>query len=187
MKLLIAQTPASAAISFAKQPPGVTSFTKHWAYPYYVIRHNDGSFENTEGGGIKAADTAHLYFTANCTTNVQGGYTVRYSAASKKEGNIILNFADGLPAYGSEYNVIISNKGFYFKPEIVYEEKIKGEKINYVVTKQKLTLYQKDVFTAKAISGYVDAEFMETTTPEKGKPVIRKYYFRGYFKTAVNK
>jgi len=81
--------------------------------------------------------------------------------------------------------VVISKAGFYFKPEIVYPEVVKGEKIKYTVTKQHLTLYRTDVFKSKFISGYVDAEFTEITTMAKGKPVIQKYYFRGYFKSQV--
>ena len=90
-------------------------------------------------------DTTHLFFTANCSTNVQGGYEIRYCFADRIKDNIVLTFSDGLPAYASEYYSYITADSFYFRPRTIYPLKSHGEKISYQVTKQQLTLKQKFV------------------------------------------
>ena len=132
-----------------------------------------------------AGDTAHLYFTANCKTNVQGGYNVRYCYAIKKGVEINLDFSDGLPAYGSSFTIQVKNRKFCFNPNIVYPELNLNEKTTHKVTKSKLVLYQKSYKASKIISGYVDAEFVETTLIPGHEPASHNYYFKGYFKTRV--
>ncbi len=168
-------------VIFDKVPAGVLSFTKNWAYPWIVVKLDNGKFSKVEEGNITAADTTHLYFTANCQTNVQGGYKLRYCYATKKGAVITLNFADGQPGYASEFDVDILKDKFNFKPIVVYPEFKPDEKIVYTVTGSKLMLYQHDYTDSNFISGYIDAEFVETINNKES----HKYYFRGYFKTPL--
>jgi len=161
------------------------SFSKHWAYPWYVIKHPNGKFENTLGGDIKKADTAHLYFTANCQTNVMGGYKLRYCFSNRSAKGIRLKFADGSPAYEKEYLVYIKNNKHSFEPKLTYPVLVPGNDKTYRVIKSKLMLDEQHDNKAEILSGYIDTEFTETTSASKAKPVTRKYYFRGYFKTEV--
>jgi hypothetical protein len=64
-------------VIFSKEPKGVFSFEKEWAYPWYIIKDDKGMFAKVLAGKITKEDTAHSYFTANCKTNVQGGYSLR--------------------------------------------------------------------------------------------------------------
>jgi len=173
-------------IIFEKEPNGVFSFSKKWDYPEGVIKHDDGHFEKTDGKKLEATDTAHMSFTANCKTNVQGGYTIRYCYATRKGSNIHLNFTDGAPAYASKFNATLKNGTFHFEPGIIYPELIPGEKTSYTVTRSKLILYQKNYSVAHMISGYITAEFTETTQNSKKAIHTNKYYLEGYFKTPVN-
>jgi len=180
-----AQTLPYAQVTIGQEPNRVFSFTKNWAYPWNVVRDDNGNFSKTEDGEITSKDTVHLYFTANCKTNVQGSYSIRYCYATKKAGNIKLNFSDGLPAYASKFDVNIEKDRFSFSPSLIYPEMVIGEKRSCRVTKNKLILYQKNYIISKEVSGYVDAEFIETTSVAGKKPESHKYYFRGYFKTLI--
>jgi hypothetical protein len=172
-------------ITYAKGSGDAFTFTKKWAYPWYIQKDDKGKFIKAEDGEITKKDTAHLYYTANCKTNVQGGYQIRYCRASNKGNAIKLNFADGLPGYGSEFNIYLSKGKFYFEPVIVYPAFTRGEKITHKVTSSRLTLYQPATNAVKVISGFVDVEFIETSTGTKFGTTNHKYYFRGYFKSPV--
>ena len=180
-----AQTLQYASVIIGQEPNGVFSFTKNWAYPWDVVKDDNGNFSKAEDGKITSKDTVHLYFTANCKTNVQGSYSIRYCYATKKAGNIKLNFSDGLPAYASKFDFNIEKDRFSFNPNLIYPEIVLGEKRSCRVIKSKLILYQKNYTISKKVSGYIDAEFIETTSVAGKKPESHKYYFRGYFKTPV--
>src|ERR1700747_1575032 len=86
---LAAQTAAAQCkIAIAEEPFYVFGFTKHWAYPWYITKDDNGKFSSAEDVKITAKDTAHLFYTASCSTNVQGGYEIRYCAASRVDGEI---------------------------------------------------------------------------------------------------
>ena len=112
---VIAQ-PAMRAIVFQKEPLGQFSFLKSWAYAWDVVKHDDGKFEKVDADTLVAADTAHLYYTANCKTNVQGGYHIRYCNALKTKEKVSLIFADGMPGYANEFDVTIIGNKYHFKP-----------------------------------------------------------------------
>ena len=180
----VAQKSPYPRLTIEKEPAGKFEFNKNWAYRWDVVKDRNGKFSSAEVEKVTAKDTTHLYFTADCKTNVQGGYKIRYCYATKKPGSVVLSFTDGAPAYASEYKVIVKEDHFTFDPVIVYPELILGQKLTYNITRAKLILYQKDYSAAKMISGYVDAEFTETII-DKGVSKTNKLYFRGYFKTQV--
>lgn len=182
---VFSQSKTSSSITIGKTPEAKFSFTKNWGYKWNILKHNDGKFENIYGKQIQPADTAHLYHTANCQTNVQGGYNLSYCNATKKDGTIELIFTGGQPAYGSEYKVSLKNNKIYFDPDIVYEEIIENATMAYKITKSKLIFNQKSYNTAQALSGYINIEFNEVASLPKRKPVIHQYHLRGYFKTPV--
>ena len=167
-------------IIFEREPKGVFLFTKNWAYPQNTVKDDNGKFSKADGEVIARTDTAHLYFTANCKTNVQGGYPIRYCYASKKGKDVTLNFSDGLPAYGSSFDVTLEGNRFKFVPNIVYSALNKNEKVTYRLTGDKLVIYQKKYYYSKMISGYIDAEFTENGSDTKtGYKYKNHLYFRG--------
>jgi len=182
---VFAQSKTPSSVTIGKIPEARFSFTKNWGYKWNIIKHNDGKFENIDGKPILPGDTAHLYYTANCQTNVQGGYSLNYCNATKKEGIITLIFTGGQPAYGSEYKVSLKNNQIYLDPDIIYEDVIENASLTYKITKSKLIFNQKNYKTAKALSGYINIEFQEIASLPKRKPVILQYHLRGYFKTPV--
>src|ERR1700733_5407268 len=179
-----ARQPHYLPITVQKEPKGVFSFLKGWAYAWDVIKHDNGKFEKTDADTVTASDTAHLYYTANCKTNVQGGYNIRYCYASKTKKGVSLVFADGEPAYANEFDISIVGSKYSIKPRIIYPEPVKEGKLVYVVTYSQLILFQKEPAASKPISGYIDMRFVESNpTASSSKKHI--YFLKGYFKTIL--
>lgn len=179
-----AQSSSCSAISIDPQLKDSFSFTKKWDYAWDIIKDDDGKLFRADGEKIKPADTAHLFFTANCHTNVQGGYNIRYCYASKKDDNIQLLFSDGLPAYASDFLVYIKKDSACFKPKTIYPAPARSEKITYRIDKGKLVL-NTPAGTAKNIMGYIDLAFTEIVTLPGKEPQETQLYLKGYFKTPL--
>lgn len=177
--------PKRTKIIVDKQLKDTFSFTKQWAYYWEVTKDDNGKFTKTDGAAITPADTAHLYFTANCTTNIQGGYAIRYCYAQKIGNTITLLFADGSPAYGSEFNCYIKQDSFYFKPAVNYPLYIPGEHISYGVTHQQLIINKLTYAIGDTLTGYINAEFTETASAPRHTTQKTKLYLRGYIKAPV--
>ena len=163
------------------------SFPKRWAYRWDVFKdRKTKKFTRATSGKVQPRDTAHLQYTANCVSDVQGGYEIRYCAAKKTKNLITLTFEDGLPAYANVYDVLIQNGIFCFKPNISYPSSDpKGMKTRYEVVKQELTLKQNAYKIGEKIVGCINIEFVEISTQPHKKTSKHAYYFRGYFKTML--
>ena len=164
------------------------SFTKKWGYPWDVFKDNrTGKFSKNGGQKILRGDTAHLFFTANCYTNVQGGYNIKYCYANRNKDTITLVFSDGLPAYASEFYVYITRDSFTCEPKTMYESLLPGHKITNEVSKQKLVLNKPGYAINDIIKGYIDIEFIEIYSVPNKEPEKSNFYLRGYFKTPLKR
>jgi hypothetical protein len=163
------------------------AFTRNWAYPWYMTRDKKGNLHKNTEGKITKSDKAHLYFTANCKTDVQGGYSIRYCYANKLSDTLItLDFRDGGPAYFASFKASMKNGKFCFEPKIITPVFDLDQEISYKTIRQNLTLNQKEYQNAKLISGYIDVAFSEIIK-RGGKSTERHlYHLRGYFKTPLN-
>lgn len=172
--LLNAQTVKSPVSDAKLLPISSFNFQCEWDYPWYVIKNDDGSFENTTGEKIKAKDTAHLHFTANCSTNVQGIYKIRYCEAKRSNGKLELIFEDGMPAYASSFVVHINEDSFMVRPVLVYPS-LQRTIISKVIS-QSLSVQIKN----NKITGQIDYQFMIDGSADP-------YYLKGYFDTTIKK
>jgi len=77
-----AQQPYSSQIILDTNFKDTFSFVDKWAYHWETLKLDNGRFSSTSHDKITAKDTTHLYYTANCSTNVQGGYNIQYCYAS---------------------------------------------------------------------------------------------------------
>lgn len=148
-------------------------FTKQWSYPWYIIKNEDGSFENTMGETVTAEDTAHIYFTSTCYTNLQGGYPIRHCRAVFKNDTLKIALQDGMPAYASTFNIYVHKGRFYFSPDIIFPAP--GENRTKIL-KQNLAL---DWEHNNEVKGRMNFSFRITGDPTG-------YYLKGYFKAPVN-
>lgn len=164
------------------------SFTNKWAYSWDVFKdERTGKFSKNGEKKITRGDTAHLFFTANCHTNIQGGYNIKYCYAHKKKDTITLIFSDGLPAYASEFYVYITGDSFTCKPKTMYSSYRPGQKISYEVSKQKLMLDKPSYSINDVMKGYIDFEFIEIYSVPNKETEKSNFYLRGYFKTPLKR
>ncbi|HET6994967.1 MAG TPA: hypothetical protein VFI06_08290 [Chitinophagaceae bacterium] len=162
------------------------SFDQEWDYAWDVFKDDStGEFIKASDQPLTAADTTHLFFTAKCSTNVQGGYDIRYCYAKKESSDIVLTFSDGLPAYASEYYVYIKGDSFSFRPKTIYPAFTRGQKISYRITKQKLVLNRNAYSPGDIIIGYIDIGFLEIVSAPGHKTEQHPLYLRGYIKTLL--
>ena len=160
------------------------TFNKKWDYPWYIVVDDDGSnMENTLGGTLTEMDTAHLYHTANCWTNHQGRHNVRYCDAILNDDTISLFFQPELPAYASE--LLISIKGNIFWSEFSATYPAQTGNLSWTITKQKLVVNKISYLPGEIIKGYLEIEFIETSVDMNQKTFTKKYYYKGYIKTAL--
>lgn len=62
---------------------------------------------------------------------------------------------------------------------------IPGERIEYAVTKQQLTIQKPAYALGDTLMGYINVEFVETASAPGRKTQKTKLYLRGYIKTPV--
>jgi hypothetical protein len=170
-------------VTVDKNLKGKFSFTKKWDYPEGVFK-DDSTGELITDGSI--LDTTHLFYTADCSTNVQGGYKIRYCYATIDKNNIMLTFADGLPAYASQFYVHIDTSSFWCDAETIYPIFIKGQKKYCTIVKQKLKVDKPKYAKGDIIKGFIEMEFIETILIPNKSVQKRKFYLKGYFKTPLN-
>lgn len=159
------------------------SFSKKWDYDWDIIKEDNGKLSAANGRKIKAKDTAHLYFTANCTTNVQGGYSIRYCYADKTGDTLRLFFSDGLPAYASAFYIYVIGDSFYFKSKTVYPAYVRAQRFSYEIVNQQLKLNKANYRPGEIIIGAVDIEFSETFTAPNVDTTRKQYYLKGFIRT----
>ncbi len=71
-------------VSVERKMKDTFSFAKQWDYSWEVFKDDStGEFKRHDGQSITPADKAHLFYTANCLTNVQGGYNIQYCFADQ--------------------------------------------------------------------------------------------------------
>lgn len=173
-------------ISIAPQMKDSFSFALKWDYSWDISKDEEtGQFTKISEGPVLAEDTIHWYHTAHCTTNVQGGYELRYCYADKRRDTLVLTFADGLPAYASEFYFFINGDSFFFRPKTIYPSYIRDEEFSYEITKQVLTLNRNDPAPGNLIIGHLDVEFIERYSAPGKKNSERKFYLKGYLRTTL--
>jgi len=196
-QLTLPQTKFSK-IKIDKDFKDTLSFVSGWDYPAGIYEiGNTGEFARFGDGpdtivrnqadstAAVQLDTTHLFFTANCATNLQGGYKIRYCSAEKQLNKIVLTLSDGFPDYPSEYYVYITADSFYFQPKTIYPIMYVGEKLTYHITKQSLTLAKKSYVLGETVIGYVNVEFTETISIPGEHQETHKLYLRGFIKTPL--
>jgi hypothetical protein len=129
--------------------------------------------------------TTHLFFTASCSTNVQGGYNIRYCYAKKNKSKITLIFSDGLPAYASEFYVHLDSANFSCDVETIYPVIAVGQRKYCTITRQNLVVDKLKYTKGDTLKGFREMEFIETVIVPNKNPKKRYLFLKGYFKTTI--
>ena len=157
------------------------TFTKKWNYLNGDYKDANGKFY-TDGSKLYKT---YIHYTANCKTNIQGGFTFKNCHALKSKKNITLLFVDGLAAYGSWFRVTLNKLTFKSEVETIYPVKQIGESILIEITDQQLFLNKINYKKGNVIKGYVSIEFVETTIFPNNEMHKINLNIKGFFITKI--
>jgi hypothetical protein len=159
-----------------------------WSYPWWIIRHDDGTIENTAGGPTDESQLPRLKHTARCFTSFQGDHWINFCDARRLDGDkmeIYIHYGDA--AYSDNLRIEISNGAFESQYWTYYKRVIIGEAgPTWTTKKQALTLDKQAYRKGDVIKGRIDIEVVdELINPEFPDRPPRPITFRGVFKTIV--
>jgi len=146
-----------------------------------------GRFVNLmTGEKIKGQDTDHLYQTCNCSTDFQGGDTVKYCDANLKNDTLLLTFCG---ANISEHLVVKVYEGLYqSRFYYTYEARPrKGHSPNFQSVTNDLTIDHRKFYPGLKIKGKIKVSFSEDDYTGEGTKKLHYYILSGLFDTKIKK
>jgi hypothetical protein len=160
-------------------------FDSHEAsYKWYIVKHDNGTFEDTMGGKVSKEDKIPIEHTSNCVSTHQGEHSMNFCDANLKSRVLQLKIHGGLPAYASSLLIEVKeNQEFFCFFKAVYHAPVTDLKWN--ILSKKLRLKTSDFKKGKQIFGWLSVEFEETST-YKGEKVAIIYKIEGFIKPVVN-
>lgn len=159
-------------------------FNTHAAsYKWYVVKNDDGTFENTIGKTLTDQDKRPMEHTANCVSTHQGEHVMNFCDATLKSDILRLKIHGGLPAYSSSLLVEINkNSEFSCFFQAVYPVPVTDLKWNILSKKMKLKAL--DFKKGKPLYAWLSVDFEEIST-YKGEKTVRSYKIEGFIKPMV--
>jgi hypothetical protein len=167
--------------------------SNEWSYPWSIIKHLDGSFEDITSNKRPDKEPPHMKHTAKCfITALERGRDkdlVKFCKARLLDTNMIdLLIHENNPAYTDALRVQIRNGMFSTQYWASYKRALAAACI-WTTKRQKLTLDKKVYRKGDVIKGRIDFECVE----EKTNPEYIKQYGRdpstikvyGVFKTIL--
>ncbi len=153
------------------------------SYKWHILKHDDGTFEDTMGGEVSDEDKIPIQHTSNCVSTHQGKHSMNFCDAAIKSGVLQLKIHGGLPAYSSSLLIEIKeNNEFSCFFKTVYPAP--GSDLKWNILSKKLELKTSDFKKGKQIFAWLSVEFEETST-YKGEKVIKNYKIKGYIKPII--
>ena len=144
-------------VTINKNITSVKKDSTDWSYPWYMIKHKDGHFENILGEQINTEDTTKIYHNSYCYSFVQEDTTSRLKFAGAKKNNkaVSIKLFDESASNNESLELEIENFK-KFKPTY---------KINYVFSYDSIGIEFKKKYLE-----------INKNTYEKGENIIGKVY-----------
>jgi len=152
------------------------------SYPWYIIRNDDGTFENTMGDEVSEEDKILREHTSNCVSTHQGKHIMDFSDATYDAGTLRLEIHGDMPAYASSLMITIKNSEFFCRFRASYPAPVSNCKWN--ILSKKLIFRDKDIEKGRRIYAWLSVEFEEISTYQ-GKTTTMKHKIEGYIKPIV--
>jgi hypothetical protein len=168
--------------------------SNEWSYPWYIIKHPDGTFEDTTSDRRPEKEPTRLKQTAKCFSTSSGSeHLVKFCEARLLDANMIdLLIHHESPAFNDTLKVWIRNGVFTCQYWTAQKELIStgmGPGTIWKTTRQELTLDKKVYRKGDVIKGKIDFERVQEPTNPKyietwgREPTTIKV--NGVFKTIV--
>lgn len=153
------------------------------SYPWYVLRHDDGTFSSALDKELTEKDLVRIEHTSNCISTHQGIHVMHFcDAILKEDGDIRLRIHGGLPAYASSLQVDI--KGNWFSCCFNAAYPVRMDHCRWNILSKELTLKNRNVRKGKRLYAWICVEFQEVSN-FRGKTQKRRYKISGYVKPVL--
>jgi hypothetical protein len=157
------------------------------SWPWWIVDHGDGTFEDTRGHITKIEDIPVLTHTADCRTRHQGLHQIKFSHARLlKDGAIKLKIEDESASTWDSLTIHIDNGRFSSHYKTRYPADPPDIGLIWTTTKQRLVLEKKNYKKGDVIKGRIEFECVqEATNPKYGGRNPRKIRIEGPFKPTL--
>jgi len=138
-----------------------------WSYPWYIIKHPNGNFEDTSIGKSSKKEPPRLKHTANCFSDAYGAkHLLRFCEARLLDPNMIdLLIHENNASHFDALKIQIRNETFSCQYWALYPAGTREEPGTIWMTKQqKLTLDKKTYRKGDVIKGKIDLECVAEPT-----------------------
>jgi hypothetical protein len=152
------------------------------SYPWYIIRNDDGTFENTLGEEVSEEDKIPIEHAAHCVSTHQGKHVMDFCDATYDAGTLRLEIYGGLPAYASSLMIIVKGPEFFCRFRASYPALVSNCKWN--ILSKKLIFRDKAIEKGQRLYAWLSVQFEEISTYQ-GKTTTMKYKIEGYIKPIV--
>jgi hypothetical protein len=152
------------------------------SYPWYIIRNDDGTFENTLGDEVSEEDKIMIEHTSNCVSTHQGKHVMDFCDATYDAGLHRLEIHGGMPAYASSLLITVKGSEFFCRFRASYPALVSNCKWN--ILSKKLIFRDKDIEKGRRLYAWLSVEFEEISTYQ-GKTTTMKHKIEGYIKPVV--
>ena len=152
------------------------------SYPWYILRNDDGTFENTMGDEVSADDKIPVEHTAHCVSTHQGKHVMDFCDAIYDAGTLRLEIHGGMPAYASSLMIIVKDAEFFCRFRASYPAPVSN--CTWNILSKKLIFKDKAIKKGRRLYAWLSAEFEEISTYQ-GKTATTKHTIEGYIKPIV--
>ncbi|MFT4601469.1 MAG: hypothetical protein ACI857_001649 [Arenicella sp.] len=160
-----------------------------WTYPWHVIKHKDGHFENTFGLPITQSDTAHVLKNAQVFVYIlkdlkEVKYRIPFAEATIDKDTILIELNDESASNFEGLSIKIFEGEFELEYHKAYIQMLANIKVEFL--EQKVTLSQSHFEVGEEIKGEVFVIVKETVEwPDQTVEIIEKT-IRGSFVTTLS-
>ncbi len=156
--------------------------TSETSYPWHIIRHDDGSFEDTLDGTVSRRDMIPLEHTAQCISTHQGNHQMDFCHARLSGNTLKLEIYGGLPAFASSLMIEINGSQFKCFFRAAYPVQTPGLRWN--ILSKELVVKTLDFKKGSRMPAKINVTF-EEITPRNGKELKEQYEIVGYIKPVI--
>lgn len=158
-----------------------------WRAPWWIIEHDDGTFEDTTGRITRREDIPRLRNTADCRTGHQLPHTIRFSSARRiDEETVEIRIRDETASTYDDVMILVRNGRFLARYRTVYPVAAANDGIVWTTKKQRLVLNKRSYRDGETIRGWIEFECTEESTdPRSGAKERRVIRIEGPFKPVL--
>ena len=168
-----------------------------WSYPWYMIQHQDGHFENTRSDSISSRDTIKIIHNSDCYSylnNKTGDFNIdspdpisrlKFCEAILQNDTLRINLYDQSASNNEKVEIRIVDGQYQLEYKIAYV--FPYDKILIVYLNQNLILNQSSFKVGNELTGDLNLKLMETILFDSGKksnPIYKE--IKGSFGLKIN-